>query len=191
MHALRAHGRATRAPVLKALSIQMKTLRDEITETINSEEISEIDFVRMNQWQWVMNRLAEKFLVKGKQSLERIWLWDSIKEPMSSYQSDNILEDLNLLLERGDQYWFIASDEDGKYWVLKGTGKAIVELLSESRLFEYYIAEKDLKWLMCENHHGVVVLKGTIESKYKMLNKFKNENASCAGTDVASTRRPF
>lgn len=149
----------------------MKTLRDEITETIKSEEILGIDFVRMNQWQWVVNRLAEKFLVKGKQSLKRIWLWDSIKEPMSSYQPDNILEDLKLLLDADDQYWFIASHEDGKYWVLKGTGDAIVELLSKSRLFEYYIAEKNLNWLICENHHGVLVLKGKIESKYKVLNK--------------------
>lgn len=141
----------------------MNTLRDEINEVISSENIEGLTFLRMNDWQWIMEKLADSFLSHGKKSLDRIWLWDSIKEPYTSYQPDDGIEDLNSLLSQSGAYWFIASDEDGKYWVLEGTGKAIVSVLSETRYFEYYITNKEISWLICENHHGVMVLKGSIE----------------------------
>ncbi|WMS86585.1 DUF6756 family protein [Pleionea litopenaei] len=143
----------------------MNTLRDELNEIISSEKIRGIEFLRMNNWQWIMDKLAENFLSHGKQSLERIWLWEAIEEPYASYQPDDGIEELNSLLCHSDTYWFIASDEDGKYWVLEGTGEAIVSVLSETRYFEYYITNKEISWLICENHHGVMVLKGPIASE--------------------------
>ncbi|WP_444914642.1 DUF6756 family protein [Microbulbifer sp. TRSA007] len=143
----------------------MNTLRHEINEVISSEKIQGLAFLRMNDWQWIMDKLADSFLSQGRQSLDRIWLWDSIKEPFTSYQPGNGIKELNSLLSESDSYWFIASDEDGKYWVLEGTGKAIVRVLSETRYFEYYITNKEISWLICENHHGVMVLKGSIESE--------------------------
>ena len=152
-----------RGPTIQSLSINMKTLRDELNEVISSENIKELEFLRMNDWQWIMDKLANEFLSHGKQSLERIWLWDSIKEPYTSYQPADSIEELKFLLKQTESYWFIASDEDGKYWVLEGTGKAIVSALSETRYFEYYITNKEISWLICENHHGVMVLKDSIE----------------------------
>jgi len=143
----------------------MNTLRDELNDVISSEKIQDLEFIRMNDWQWIMDKLAGSFLSHGKKSLERIWLWDSIKEPYKSYQPDDGIGELKSLLNESESYWFIASDEDGKYWVLEGTGKALVKVLSETRYFEYYITDKAISWLICENHHGVMVLKGSIESK--------------------------
>ncbi len=142
----------------------MNTLRDDLNEVINSENISGLKFLRMNNWQWILDRLAEEFLSDGKRSLDRIWLWDSIKEPYQSYQPDNSLEELASLLTDSETYWFIVSDEDGKYWVLEGTGEAIVRLVSDTYYFEYYITDKNISWMICENHHGVMVLKGLNES---------------------------
>jgi hypothetical protein len=143
----------------------MNTLRDEINEVIGSENIEGLEFLRMNDWQWILDKLADNFLSQGNRSLERIWLWDSIKKPFTSYQPDDGIEEIRSFLNRSDSYWFIATDEDGKYWVLEGTGQAIVSVLSESRCFEYYITNKKITWLICENHHGVMVLKGKIESE--------------------------
>lgn len=150
-----------------ALSINMNTLRDELNEIISSEKIQGLEFVRMNEWQWIMDKLANNFLSHGKKSLDRIWLWDSIREPYTSYQPKDGVEEMSSFLSETDSYWFIASDEDGKYWVLRGTGKSIVSALSETRYFEYYITNKEITWLICENHHGVIVLKGTIASERK------------------------
>lgn len=138
----------------------MKTLRDEINETIATENIEGVEFVRLNDWQFVMQKFADNFLNQGKQSLERIWLWDSIKEPSKSYQPEkNGLAELESLLTVFQKYWFIVSDEDGKYWVLEATGAAIIETISETRYFEYYITNKDFSWMVCENHHNVMIIK--------------------------------
>ena len=147
----------------------MNTIRDELNGTINSENIKDIEFLRMNDWQWIIDKLANEFLSHGKQSLERIWLWDSIKEPYTSYQPEDGVEELKSLLDQSESYWFIASDEDGKYWVLEGTGKAIVNVLSETRYFEYYITNKNISWLVCENHHGVMIIKGSNQPKREKL----------------------
>lgn len=141
----------------------MNTLRDDLNEAMRSEKIEGIEFLRMNDWQWVLEKLANEFLSEGKKSLDRIWLWDSIKEPYSTNQLENTLVELKSILNDFEYYWFIASDEDGKYWVLDGTGKAIITLLSEMRCFEYYIVDKKFSWLICENHHDVMVFKGAIE----------------------------
>ena len=153
------------APVSSTLSINMKTLRDELNEVISSENIENLEFLRMNDWQWIMDKVANEFLTHGKQSLEKIWLWDSIKEPYTSYQPEDGMEELKSILKQKGAYWFIASDENGKYWILEGTGEAIISALSETRHFEYCITNKEISWLICENHHGVMILKGLIESE--------------------------
>lgn len=135
----------------------MKNLRDELNRVINSENISSISFVRLNEWQWVLNNLANTFLVYGEKDLERIWLWESFKEPYTSFQPENSISELEGFLNATEQYFFIASDEDGKYWVMEGTGASIICLISNSFCFEYYIANKSISWLLCENHHGVMV----------------------------------
>ena len=141
----------------------MNTLRDELNKVISTEDIKGLTFLRISEWQWITNKLAENFLPKGKQSLERIWLWDSIKEPYTSYQPEDGVLELKTIFSESGSYWFIASEEDGKYWVLEGTGRAIITTLSETRYFEYYITNKEITWLICENHHGIMILKGNIE----------------------------
>ena len=138
----------------------MKTLRDDLNEIIKSEDIRGISFVRMNDWQWVLNKIAETFLVHGREDLKRVWLWESFKEPYTSYQTENAISELRSLLNPIEQYFFIASDESGKYWVMEGTGESIVSLIGNSFCFEYYIVNKSVSWLLCENHHGIMVQLG-------------------------------
>jgi len=127
----------------------------------------EVVIFDINEIDGFSEKLAAKFLSHGKRSLDKIWIWDAIKEPYTSYQPKDGIEELKSFLSESDFYWFIASDEDGKYWVLEGTGRSIVSVLSETRYFEYYVANKDISWLICENHHGVMVIKGSIGSEHK------------------------
>lgn len=135
----------------------MKNLRDKINQIINSENIQGISFVRMNEWQWVLSRIASVFLVRGENDLERACLWGSFKEPYTSFQPKDPITELKSLLNTTDRYFFIASEENGKYWVMEGDGTSIASLISNSFYFEYYIADKSISWLLCENHHGVMV----------------------------------
>ncbi|KZZ56195.1 hypothetical protein A3762_11270 [Oleiphilus sp. HI0125] len=141
------------------------TLRDEINEVVANSNIDEIKFLRLNQWQWILDELATNFLVNGKTGLARIWMWDSLREPFEKCDVDDGLPYIASLLNFAETYWFIASDECGKYWVLEGTGQAILRTLEESPYFEYYIVNKSMSWLVCENHHGAVFVKGEIRNQ--------------------------
>ena len=92
-----------------------------------------------------------------KGGLNHIWLWERFIEPYESSQPNDGIAELKRRLELDSKYWFIASDEDGKYWVMSGSGNSIVQLLSEMRCFEYYVVSEDLSSILCENHHGAFI----------------------------------
>ena len=135
-------------------------IRDELQEVINAEALSGIEFVNIRKWQWVLNRFAENILINGVDDLKYIWLWERFREPVQSVQLENSIDAVNSVLKGSDVFWFIATDEDGKYWVLSGTGSRIISLLNSMRCFEYYILTKDIESVLCENHHGVLLWKG-------------------------------
>lgn len=134
----------------------MKTLRQELDEFIHSKNIDGLKFVGVSHWQWIVNRMAEEFLNEGQQGLKNKWMWDEIIEPCNCFKPEDGIVELNKLLSPGESYWFIASDEDSKFWLMEGTGESIIQTLSEMRYFEYFITDKDLNWLICENQHGVM-----------------------------------
>lgn len=56
--------------------------------------------------------------------------------------------------------WFISAiayDEAGKYWIAEATGIAIIRLIGEMHGFEYYIVDREMNWMLCENHHSVFI----------------------------------
>ena len=135
------------------------TLRDELSEVMCSNKIEDLEFLRVNRWQWILEKFAETFLSQGKLSLQRIWLWESVKKPYQYYQAEDTIKELEKILDTYEKYWFIVTDEDGKYWVLEGTGVAIIKVISESRYFEFYITDKMFSWFVCENHHNEIIIK--------------------------------
>lgn len=140
----------------------MNTLRDNINETIKCENIIDIDFVRLNHWEWILDKLANAFLSNGKQSLSKIWLWEELKTPYTPLNEKDGWSLLKETLNNDFLYWFIASDEDGKYWVMDGKGASIIRLIENGQCFEYYIIDKKFNWMLCENHHGQIYAAGEI-----------------------------
>ena len=147
----------------------MNSLRKDINAAINSEGIEGIGFVRLHQWRWVIDAFANAFLERGVLDLEYVWLWEHFKKPCSSHQPEDPIGVLKSLLEPARSYWFIATDEDAKYWVLQGTGDAVVQLLSEMNGFEYYLTDKEMSWFLCETHHGAMLAKGPIEVRLQAI----------------------
>jgi hypothetical protein len=76
---------------------------------------------------------------------------------VSASQPADPLGHLQEQVEPAGVYWFIASDQHGKYWIAEATGSAIVRVVSEMYGFEYYVVERHLDWIFCENHHGVFI----------------------------------
>jgi hypothetical protein len=132
-------------------------LRDEITSAVKEASISGFQFVRLTEWGQILDRIAERFLKQGRQDLNSIWLWSSFRDPIDTVVPDDTIKHLRTVLDSATSYWFIASDEEGKYWVADATGEAIVRTIEEMYAFEYYICNKGLGWILCENHHNTFI----------------------------------
>jgi hypothetical protein len=57
--------------------------------------------------------------------------------------------------------WLIAGDcRDRSFVVCEGAVEDICDVIGECFGFEYYLAPKGLDWLLCENHHDVLMAVG-------------------------------
>ncbi|WP_035615508.1 DUF6756 family protein [Haloferula sp. BvORR071] len=136
----------------------MKNLRDNITQVLKEHPAIEFRFCRVGQYEAVLDSIAERFLSRGRYDLSRIWLWEAFDQITESYVPADVFAEWRKRLHPEESYWFLASDEDGKYWVAEGTGSAIPEILRETPPFEYYIIDRKMSWILCENHHGTLFL---------------------------------
>ena len=132
-------------------------LRDAITKAIQDESISDFHFVRLTKWEDILNRIANRFLRNGNPDLNSIWLWETFRGPLKTEQPSDPMQWLQDYLDSSENYWFIATEEDGKYWIAEATGTAIIRLIEEMYAFEYYVVDRQMNWILCENHHSVFI----------------------------------
>ncbi len=108
-------------------------------------------------YEQILNRIADRFLVQGRMDLSCVWLWEHFRNPKFKSTDADSSYDLAEGLSLNESYWFLASEEDGKYWVAESTGKAIIKIVNVMYPFEYYVVERNFGWILCENHHGVFI----------------------------------
>ena len=132
-------------------------LRDVITTALSQLPGVDFRFVRLHEYQELLEKIAERFLARGVRDLSKTWLWEYFHTPISGSYPEDSLAELEKRLSPDERYWFLASEEDGKYWVADGTGAGILAVLRETHHFEYYIVERKLSWLLCENHHQCLI----------------------------------
>ncbi|MFZ2281536.1 MAG: DUF6756 family protein [Prosthecobacter sp.] len=133
------------------------SLRDDINQAIKGQANIAFEFVSLHRFQDILDQVAERFLKRGKRDLNKIWLWNEFRNETGSSQPEDVLSALTEMMEAQTSYWFIASDENGKYWVAESSGSSIITVLREMYAFEYYILDKQMSWILCENHHGMLI----------------------------------
>lgn len=104
-----------------------------------------------------VNRAVLARFAGGK---DRRWWWEAFPQSESVSFDDGLgYQRVPLLVPNaGERCWFIVeSQERGPYPVYEASPEEAVGIIGECFGFEYYIAPKDLSWLVCENHHGRVV----------------------------------
>jgi hypothetical protein len=136
------------------------TLRDEINKAVQDAGIEGFRFLNLHSHAPLLEQIADRFLAHGRSDLRSIWLWERFKKPVCTLALPDAITFLARRLSRTSSYWFLASDEDGKYWVAETTGEAVIHVLQETRCFEYYIVDRTLQWILCENHHGLLIEAG-------------------------------
>jgi hypothetical protein len=76
---------------------------------------------------------------------------------------------VSLVPDSNERVWFIAEDfVSPEYSVWEGDTCDIQAVIGECSDFEYYIVQNQFRWLLCQNHHDVVVAVGQdVEDKLR------------------------
>ncbi|CAA9892853.1 conserved hypothetical protein [Candidatus Methylobacter favarea] len=103
----------------------------------------------------------------------RLWWREGLKEPVAYTVPPDPIAFIRRLLRQDESVWLVAEDEGdktiGNFWLYEGTVSAV---LQECPAFEYYIVEKKMERLICENPHG---LASTIGSAQTLNARFQED----------------
>jgi hypothetical protein len=101
------------------------------------------------------------------------WVWEHLRLPCASrtFEDDRAYERLPLIIpDQSQDLLFFPDTEDDPRCAFRGPIDAIVSVLADCPAFEYCIAPIDLGWIICENHHGVLIAVGEpVESRLRNL----------------------
>lgn len=108
----------------------------------------------------VLKSVLDAFVIDPKVT----WWWAHLRQP-----------GVSVTLEAGDGWrllarvapspnaavWLVTHDEGPEAPALYETSPAIAQaVIGECCAFEYYIVDQSFSWLICENHHNVVIAVG-------------------------------
>lgn len=93
-------------------------------------------------------------------SSDRRWWWEDFKQPTFTFF--NVEEPLMLLNQiipkLESRVWLLIEDEEQPFgFVYDVEASVIGSLLGECSYVEYYVIAKDKRWLLCENHHNLLI----------------------------------
>lgn len=141
-------------------------MRSEIATALKTLQLPSDDLValRLTHYHPILNRILETFTVYGVRGQDHAWLWEGFKGEhyAISLPSPSTHDWLTHLVSSEERVWFFVEDwqgdkHDGNYWLFEGRIATIKAVLDELFHFEYYIVNKDLRWLLCETHHNVLI----------------------------------
>lgn len=131
------------------------------------------------QWEQVLKSILKKFA--NISDTGATWLWQHLKNHGVSFQTENGLNYIGSLFEPDIKIWVIFEDWDstkkhGNYWVFEGNYGATIDVLNNMHGIEYYIADRNLNWMIMENHHDTLIAVG--EPAESRLLEFKSAQQS-------------
>ncbi len=146
-------------------------MRDEYEKARKALEISDAYFSLLAPHRHADTTLAiiERFTSLGRKGLSAPWWWESFVDQAWTATPDAALDFVGSFLEPQQRYWLVAEARSKKkesaFWVYDATGAAIRRILPQCHHHEYYIVDRKMTWLLCENHHGVVIACGALKEK--------------------------
>jgi hypothetical protein len=157
-----------------------QNLRDKINVIKEDRHLSDECFqlVRLTKYRPILHSILEKFTILEPSQINE-WWWDSFREPICRFHSENVFDDLEALINKEEVVWLAIEDDEKtheKYWLFEGKIQAIISILKELPYVEYYIVSKKLEWILCENHHNLLIGAGKpIVEKLKLLKPNRGE----------------
>lgn len=138
----------------------------------NSEEF---DSVNIYAWPEIMKKIETKFVIRRNTNTKFNWWWEDLKGEKTSviFPEDNGWSYLDQLVGKHEKVWFVGCNSKydvTKFYLFQGYVKPIQQVLGEMYPFEYYLINKKYEWMLCENHHGVMIALGSIRNRLININ---------------------
>jgi hypothetical protein len=92
------------------------------------------------------------------------WWWEGLQGTSRAAPDGGGWRLLSVIAPDPDErVWFIAEGQESRGWFVFDTTVARASMvLGECYGFEYCVVAKNLSWLVCENHHSVVIAVGAL-----------------------------
>jgi hypothetical protein len=139
-------------------NIQEQILSAASSLNINIEKVEAIEVERM------ISKVIDKF-AGGSKSMP---LWEHLKDDLSVNSKDAWLWLGELIGDVETIMFFNPTDEKEAFCFNKGDD--VVSVLGETYGFEFYLTNRDLEYLICFNHHDVLIVCGNAIKKLKNIN---------------------
>lgn len=143
-------------------------LRAEISKTIANKRISETDFRPLSihdNWKQIEEKIYHTFCKLTHPTQRPLWLWTDFKLDTFSVSNLNERPELYLdkLVDKNETVWYVVNEtinEGDKFWFYEGKIKSIQTIIDETWFDELYIVSKKYEWLICINHHDILIATG-------------------------------
>jgi len=127
-----------------------------------------------DNWKEIENKIYNSFYNPTYLNQKPSFLWkdfkhDTFSVPDLKYRPEYYLDKL---INEDEKVWYLVNEtinETTKYWIYEGKIKNIQMIIDEIGFDELCIVSKKYDWLICINHHDILIATG-----FKMIEKLKN-----------------
>lgn len=101
-----------------------------------------------------------------------IWWWTSLRPPTFrvSYGDADGLEVLRSYVPEQATVRLAATDDEQPPWlIVEGRIDALIEMLRELRIFEYWVAPVDGEWMVFDTHDNALIVAGALVDNMSSL----------------------
>ena len=139
--------------------------RDWLTDAAKKLGIaSQVGLVEPHRFRPILERIiAQRTLLKSD-AISASWWWEALREPAYCTIPTDPMRTLKSLIRANEPLWFVAEASGdkkiGNFWLYETTIEPLCAVLAKCPHFEYYVVGKKMDWLICENHHGVLMANG-------------------------------
>ncbi|GHN00431.1 hypothetical protein WSM22_19200 [Cytophagales bacterium WSM2-2] len=150
-------------------------LRQEIEKTRTEFHLQDrLKSVGLDEWKDIEERLYNTFSVAKSHRTRPTWIWENLKVDNLGIATDGQpYQLLDKLIDPGvDLFLFLNEtvNEKDKFWIYEGRVEAVKKVIEETiGIDEVIIIDKKYNWILCVNHHDVVIVGGQL-----MVDRLKN-----------------
>lgn len=130
----------------------------------------------LSDWKEIQDKIEMVFVDRKHHKTKYTWYWGNYKLDSFGIPFErDPYQQLDKLISKNELVWFFVNEtvkEMTKFWFYEGHIQAIQGIIGETiGLDEYYIASKKYDWMLCVNHHDILI--GTGKPMTEKLRKFE------------------